>query len=92
MTRLLKRLWPEEQAESLYEYTLFLVLVSLTAVTAMNGLASRINSFYSGASMRVETSSRSASLAGGSLSLSYGRQTHTDTDPPSADDMNVNPN
>jgi Flp pilus assembly pilin Flp len=78
LTQLLKRLWPEEEAQSLSEYALLLFLVSLTAVTAMGSLATRVTNVYSIASMHMETA-RGASLSGGSLS--YGAQPHTNTPP-----------
>lgn len=77
MTLLLKRLWHEQQAQGLSEYVLLLVLVSLTAVTAMGGLASRVNTVYSQASTRMNVATSSASLASGSLG--YAAQAPADT-------------
>lgn len=77
MTQLLKRLRIENQGEGLIEYALLLLLVSMTAVTALGGLASTINNCYIGASTHVEASSHRESLAG--ESLGFGLKTHTDT-------------
>jgi Flp pilus assembly pilin Flp len=88
MTELLKRLWPEEQAEGLFEYALLLLLVSMTAVTAVGGLASAINNYYSSASTRVEATGNGGSLASGSLG--YGVQPHTDTATHSKDQKSPN--
>ncbi len=67
MTQFLKRLWLEEEAQSLTEYALLLALISLTAVTALGGLASGINNAYSKASTRVVAASGGPSLSGGYL-------------------------
>jgi Flp pilus assembly pilin Flp len=66
LMQLLKRLWPEEEGQGLSEYALLLFLVSLTAVTAMGGLASRINTICSIASTHVSATTSSGSLTGGS--------------------------
>ncbi len=89
MTHLLKRMWLEEEAQNLPEYALLLFLVSLTAVTAMGGLATRIGHVYTSASTRVETASRNGSLSGGSLG--YGSQLRTRTLSPFKDDSGPDP-
>lgn len=43
---LLKRLWNEESGQDLTEYALLLVLVALVAVSALNKLATAINTVY----------------------------------------------
>ena len=76
MTQLLKRLWPEEIAESLFEYALLLLLVSMTVVTTMGGLASAISNYYdSNVSTRVEAAGQRGSLASGSLRNGIQAQT-----------------
>lgn len=67
LMQFLKRLWPEEEGQGLSEYALLLFLVSLTAVTAMGGLASRINTICSIASAHVSATTSSGSLTGGSM-------------------------
>jgi len=67
MTQFLKRLWLEEEAQDLFEYALILFLISLIVVTAMGGLAARINHAYSNASTRVAAADNGPSLSGGSL-------------------------
>ena len=89
MTQLLKRMWSEQEAQNLSEYALLLLLISLTAVTAMGNLATRLGTAYSGASTYVETTSRSGSFSGGSLSL--GTQTSTNKPYPSRNDTSMNP-
>lgn len=56
MTKLLKRLWPEEDGENLSEYGLLLLLMSLLAVAGMRGLASSVDHAYGKASTQVITS------------------------------------
>jgi len=78
MTQFLKRLWLKEEAQSLTEYALLLFLICLTAVTAMGGLAARINYAYSSASTRVVAATgHSGSLTGGSPGYSTNAQTNT---------------
>jgi len=49
MTRLLKRLWKEEEGQDLTEYALLLVLLSLAAVASLGALADAINNVFSNA-------------------------------------------
>ena len=70
MTQFLTRLWPEEEAQDLAEYALLLFLVCMTAVSAVSGLAAKVNSVYSTAGTHMAATVGSASLAGGSLSYS----------------------
>lgn len=88
MAQLLNRLWVEDQAEGLFEYALLLLLISMTAVSTMGGLASTVSNYYSGATARVEATSRGGRLAGGSID--YGVQNSTDTEDFSADSTNLN--
>ena len=53
MTQFLMRLWSEQEAQNLPEFALLLFLVCLTAVSAMGGVATKVNSMYSSASTRV---------------------------------------
>ncbi|MEJ2007613.1 MAG: Flp family type IVb pilin [Acidobacteriota bacterium] len=53
MTKLLKRLWREEEGQDLTEYGLLLVLISLVAVVAIGSLGSEVNHMYSHAARRV---------------------------------------
>jgi Flp pilus assembly pilin Flp len=77
MTQFLKRLWLQQEAQSLAEFALLLFLISLIVVTAMGGLGSRITKAYSGASTHVvAATSHSGSLAGGLLG--YGTNTPSD--------------
>ena len=66
LMQLLKRLWPEEEGQGLSEYALLLFMVSLTAVTAMGGLASRINTICSIACTHVSATTSRGSLTGNS--------------------------
>lgn len=43
MKNLMRRLWKEEDGQDLVEYGLLVVLIALTCVTAMNTLATTIN-------------------------------------------------
>ena len=87
--QLLKRLWPEEEAQNLPEYALLLLLISLTAVTAMGNLATTLSNAYAGASTHVAAASHGGSFSGGSLS--YGSQSHTKKPSPFKDDNSLNP-
>jgi pilus assembly protein Flp/PilA len=49
MKNLLKRLWKEEEGQDLVEYALLVVLISLFAITAMQGLATAISTAYGNA-------------------------------------------
>jgi len=53
MTHFLKRLWPEKQAEALSEYALLLILISLTVLAGVKGVATTIDHFYSNMSSQV---------------------------------------
>ena len=46
MLELLKWLWQEEDAQDLAEYALLLMLVSLTAVVALNALAATTDRMF----------------------------------------------
>lgn len=46
MKNLLKRLWYDEEGQDLTEYALLLVLLTLAAVTTLNGLATAINGTF----------------------------------------------
>lgn len=80
MMRLLKRLWPEEEGQGLSEYALLLFLVSLTAVTAMGGLATRLSTAYTSTSTHVAAASQGPSLSG--TALGNGSQTPSSTPSP----------
>ncbi|MGB6200108.1 MAG: hypothetical protein WA871_02115 [Candidatus Acidiferrales bacterium] len=60
MKNLLKRLWFETEGQDLTEYALLVALVGLGATTAMNGLATGINTAFSLAASNL------AKAAGGS--------------------------
>ena len=53
MKKLLMRLWKDEEGQDLVEYALLLVLLSLAAVGALNGLATAINGTFSNASTKL---------------------------------------
>ncbi len=89
MTHLLKRIWPEEEAQNLPEYALLLFLVSLTAVTAMGGLATRISHAYTSASIHVEAASPNSSLSGSSPG--YETQFRTRRPSPFEDESSLSP-
>lgn len=88
MPKFLKRPWQQEEGQSLSEYALLLFLISLTAVTAMAGLATRVSHVYSNASTHVNVASQQGSVSGGSLSM--GAQFNTDS-PPAENSNHPNP-
>jgi pilus assembly protein Flp/PilA len=51
-----KRLWKEEEGQDLVEYALLLVLISLAAIAAMEGLASAISTAFGNASTNLSNS------------------------------------
>ncbi len=53
----LKQLWSDESGQDLVEYGLLLVLVSLTAILAMNSLASAIQAAFNNAASNLGASS-----------------------------------
>ena len=57
MKNILLRLWREEEGQDLVEYGLLLVLVSLSAIAGMSGLASAINSAFGSASANLTAAS-----------------------------------
>lgn len=67
MIQLVKRLWPDEQAEGLFEYALLLLLISMTAVSTVGSLASTVSNYYSVASMSIARAEQGGSLSGASL-------------------------
>jgi pilus assembly protein Flp/PilA len=53
MKKVLRRLWRDEQGQDLVEYALLVVLVSLSAIVAMNSLASGISDAFSNAAANL---------------------------------------
>lgn len=53
MKRLLTRLWKEESGQDLTEYALLLVLIALVAVSALQGLATAINTVYNNVALNL---------------------------------------
>jgi pilus assembly protein Flp/PilA len=47
-TELLQRLWHEETGQDLIEYALIATLIALVAITGLNGLSTKITSYYTG--------------------------------------------
>ena len=76
MTQCLIRIWTEERGESLPEFALLLVLVCLTAVSAVGGVATRVDTMYSSVSTHVVAASNPA-LTGGAGSVATGTLAET---------------
>jgi pilus assembly protein Flp/PilA len=53
MIALVTRLWKEDEGQDLVEYGLLIVLISLFAVAAMQGLANGISNAFSNASAQL---------------------------------------
>jgi len=51
--KLARRLWQEESGQDLTEYALLLVLISLAAIAAMQGLATAISTAYNNATTNL---------------------------------------
>jgi Flp pilus assembly pilin Flp len=86
MRKFLRKLWTEEKAENMPEYALLLFLISLTAVSAMTGVASRVNSICSTASIHMTVASNRA-LVGGAM----GYTVETPANPESKPKQNNKP-
>jgi len=82
MIQFLMRLWSEQEAQNLPEFALLLFLVCLTAVSAMGGVATKVDSMYSNVSTQVVAVSNPA-LTGGSVS--YATEAPADTQTKSKD-------
>jgi Flp pilus assembly pilin Flp len=55
MREILKKLWVEQEGQDLTEYALLMVLVALSAIAAMQGLATAINNTFSQAAANLTT-------------------------------------
>ena len=77
MTQFLSRLWAEDVAEDMAEYALLLFLVCMTAVSAVNGLAAKVNSVCTTTSMHMTVATGSTSLTGSSPSFSTSGPANT---------------
>jgi pilus assembly protein Flp/PilA len=53
MQSAMKRLWKEDEGQDLVEYGLLVVLISLFAIAAMQGLAGGISDAFSNASAQL---------------------------------------
>jgi Flp pilus assembly pilin Flp len=72
MRNLLKRLWIEEQAENMPEYALLLFLIAFTAVSAMTGVATKVNNICSSASTHLAVARNKPSMPSGAFSITAG--------------------
>ena len=55
MPRFLLRLWQDEAGQDLTEYALLMVLIALSSIVAMNGLAQAISNVYGNAASNLST-------------------------------------
>ncbi len=55
MKQLALRLWREEAGQDLTEYALLMVLIALSSIVAMNGLAQAISNVYGNAASNLST-------------------------------------
>jgi pilus assembly protein Flp/PilA len=46
--QILQRMWHDESGQDLIEYALIAMLIALVAISGLNGLASKIDSYYTG--------------------------------------------
>ena len=61
MTKVLIRLWEEEEGQDLLEYALLLVLIVLVAAAAVNPLGTTIGTIFSNANKCLSTPSTGCS-------------------------------
>lgn len=54
MSKLMKRLWHEDEGQDLTEYALLLVLIALVAIVAMKTFGSAVSSTFSIASANLK--------------------------------------
>jgi Flp pilus assembly pilin Flp len=55
MKQLALRLWREEAGQDLTEYALLMVLIALSSIVAMNGLAQAISNVYGNAASNLSS-------------------------------------
>jgi len=55
MKRLALRLWRDEAGQDLTEYALLMVLIALSSIVAMRGLAQAISNVYGNAASNLST-------------------------------------
>ncbi len=55
MKNLVLRLWHDEAGQDLTEYALLMVLIALSSIVAMRGLAQAISNVYSNAATNLST-------------------------------------
>lgn len=80
MKKLLKTLWTEDKAQNMPEYALLLFLVTLTAVSAMGGVATQLNKICFAASLHMTMASNPA-LVGASTGYASETPANRDSDP-----------
>lgn len=66
MRQFLMGLWREEEGQNVPEYALLVLLICLTAVTTMGGMATKVNAMYNNASAHVAVAASNPVLTGGS--------------------------
>lgn len=54
MTSLLRKLWAEEEGQTLVEYALIIALVAVAAIAALSFLSGKINTKYSTVGNSIE--------------------------------------
>jgi Flp pilus assembly pilin Flp len=87
MTHCVKRLWTEQEGQNLPEFALLLFLICLTAVSAMGGVAIKVNSMYSNVSTHMAAASNPA-LTGGSTSYAAAAPAEIQTESKDATKQN----
>ncbi|HET9180189.1 MAG TPA: hypothetical protein VFQ24_17675 [Terriglobia bacterium] len=80
MKRILKTIWTEDKAENIPEYALLLFLVTLTALSTMGGVATKVNKICFAASVHMTTASNSA-LMGATTGYAGQAPANPDSDP-----------
>ena len=55
MRKLIRRLWREETGQDLTEYALLMVLIALSSIVAMQGLAQAISNVYGNSASNLST-------------------------------------
>jgi Flp pilus assembly pilin Flp len=80
MIKFLKSLWVKQEGQNLPEFALLLVLICLTAVSAMGAVAVEVNSLYCNVSTHVTSASNPALTGGGSIGFEAGAPVQQQTE------------
>ena len=79
MPQWLTRFWTEERGQNVTEYALLLMLVCLTAISTVSGMAAEVNNICSNASTHMSISTSYPSFRGSRSVLSTDSSTNVNS-------------